>query len=205
MKKHQLAYAAYMIFLISLIGAVFITPLLAFSSDMGGAYGAFSLTCHQKISRSLCLFSDGNGYWVADCVPQGGIYVDSYQDRTQIKVESGSSIGYKMPVCARDIGLYCAMLLGGIIYPFVKRLDERRVYPAIWLVLAVVPLGLDGGIQLLSEIGLLPFIYESTNMMRLLTGGIAGLVAAFYAIPILVNLLSSDEPIIPAKKKAKKG
>ena len=192
MKNEELAYLLYMSFMSLLVLSIFIIPFLAFTSDMGWAYGAFSVTCHQKLSRSLCLFSDGTSYWVGDCSRQAGEFVSTQADRTQIKVQDGVVTGYKMPVCSRDIGLYGAMLLGGIAYPLSRDLRDRRVWPAIWLVLAVVPLALDGGVQLVSELGLLPFVYESTNMIRLLTGAIAGFVAAFYAIPILVNLFSKE-------------
>ncbi len=100
--------------------------------------------------------------------------------------------GFKVPVCARDVGLYLSMLFGGLVYPLVRRINDRYVYPAIYLVIAMVPIGIDGTVQLLSDIGLLPFVYESTNELRLITGFIAGFVAAFYAIPILVNLASGD-------------
>ena len=193
MKTYELAYTLYMGFFILLVGAIFIVPVLAFTGDMGWAYGAFSVTCHQKLSRSLCLFSDGASYWIADCLPQAGQFVNTIADRTQIRVENDGIIGFKMPVCSRDIGLYLAMLIGGLVYPLVLGIENRRVWPAIWLVLAVVPLGLDGGIQLVSELGLLPFVYESTNAIRLLTGAIAGLVAAFYAIPMLVNLIHGKD------------
>jgi uncharacterized membrane protein len=194
MKNARIVYLLYAGFFVLLLGSVFITPLLAFTSDMGGVYSAFSVTCHQKLSRSLCLFSDGKGYWIADCIPQKGEYVETIEDRKAVRVEGDSFTGYKMPVCSRDIGLYGAMLIGAVIYPFVRRLEDRYVYPAIWLVVAIVPLGLDGGVQLISEIGLLPFVYESTNFMRLLTGAIAGFAASFYAIPILVNLFWDEKP-----------
>ncbi len=193
MKNAHLAYLLYMLFFALLLGAIFITPLLSFSQDMGAFYSGFSYTCHQKISRSLCLFSDGKGYWVGDCTPQNGVFVDSVEDRTQIKEVYGDVVGYKMPVCSRDLGLYLAMFIGGLAYPFVRRIDDRYVMPAIYLVAAMVPLGIDGTVQLLSDLGLLPFVYESTNEIRLLTGAIAGVAAAFYAIPILVNLVSAGE------------
>ena len=52
----------------------------------------------------------------------------------------------------------------------------------IWgLLLALVPMGLDGGIQLLTQElyanGTIGFFYESTNIMRSLTGTIAGIGA----------------------------
>lgn len=187
MERHHIAYIAYILILLALVGAIVLTPFLAFTQDVGFSYDAFSPTCHQKLSRSLCVFSDGRGYWIADCTPQEGAYVTSVEDREIIEVRQDSIRGFKMPVCARDIGLYGAMLLGGLFYPLVRRLDDISVYPASYLILAIVPLAIDGGAQLVSEIGLLPFVYESSNFMRLLTGGIAGFAASFYALPLILG------------------
>jgi uncharacterized membrane protein len=209
MDKAHLAYAAYMLVFLILAGSALLVPFLAFSQDMGWAYSAFGPTCHQKMSRSLCLFRSDTGYWIADCTEQGGAYVGDYLDRKLVRVEEGNVIGYKMPICARDFGIYAAMLLAGAIYPFIRRLDSRAMYPAAYLILAMVPIALDGGLQLISEIdkpllgfNIIPFEYESTNAMRLLTGAIAGFAASFYAIPVLVNIFSPgyESPAASAKR-----
>jgi len=44
-----------------------------------------------------------------------------------------------------------------------------------------------------SEFGFLPFVYESTNAMRLFTGFLAGFAASLYAIPILMNMFGTDD------------
>lgn len=209
MDKTSAAYAAYMIFFLILSASPIIVPLLAFSQDMGWAYDAFAPTCHQKMSRSLCVFnSEGGGYWIADCTEQGGGYVSDHLDRKAVRVERDGAAGYKMPFCSRDFGIYAAMLIAGALYPFVRRLDSRAMYPAIYLLLAMVPIALDGGLQLASEIdeplfgfNILPFEYESTNMMRLLTGAIAGFAASFYAIPVLVNVFSPGYDAAPAPRE----
>lgn len=170
------------------MGATFIVPFMAFDQDMDSAYTAFAYTCHQKLSRSHCLFKDDQNFWIADCTIQDGSFVNTKQDRTTIMVQDGDAIGYKIPICSRDVGIYGALLIGGIAYPFVRKLDERHIYPAIYLILALIPLGLDGSVQLLSEIGILPFLYESTNLIRLFTGVVAGFVSSFYAIPVLMNM-----------------
>jgi uncharacterized membrane protein len=193
MNRAYLIYSAYMLFSLLLVGLVLAVPFLAFNNDMTAAYEAFGYTCHQKLSRSICLFTDGSGYWIGDCTQQNGSFVSSYADRAALGVDTGSAVGYKMPVCARDFGIYGAMLLAGFLYPFMRRLDERGMWPALYLILALVPIALDGGVQLLSDIGWLPFAYESTNFLRLLTGAIAGGAASFYAIPLLVNLFGGDE------------
>jgi uncharacterized membrane protein len=138
------------------------------------------------------MFNDGNGYWIADCTPQDGDFVTSPTDRTGLGVIYEGVRGMKMPVCSRDIGLYGAMLIGGLLYPLARKLEDD-VPPSIFLIVALVPIGLDGGVQIVSELGILPFVYESTNAVRLLTGAIAGLAAAFYAIPILTNLMLKDK------------
>ncbi len=192
MSRAKLVYAGYMLFFIVFVGLILVTPLLAFDHDVDTLYSVFSTTCHQKLSRSLCLFSGSGGYWIADCTTQTGEFVTERIDRALTRVESEEGVGYKMPVCARDLGLYGAMLLGGIAYPLARRLEDKGLYPAIFLVIALIPIGLDGGVQLISETGLLPFVYESTNTIRLITGAIAGFAAAFYAIPLLVNFVSKD-------------
>jgi uncharacterized membrane protein len=192
MERVRAVYLGYLAFFLILTGSVLAVPLLAFSNDMGAAYAAFSVTCHQKISRSLCVFSGPDGYWIADCTPQNGNFNTSPTDRSDIRVRYDGVSGMKMPVCSRDFGLYAAMLLGGLLYPLARKLDDE-VPPSIFLIIALVPIGIDGGVQVVSELGILPFVYESTNAIRLATGAIAGFAAAFYAIPILTNLVSKDK------------
>ncbi|MBI5227289.1 DUF2085 domain-containing protein [Candidatus Micrarchaeota archaeon] len=208
MKRQQVVFGIYIAVLLLLNGLIFATPFIAFNGDASGLYKAFSYACHQKLSRSLCLFSDGNGnmtnYWMASCTNQSGKFVNTYQDRLQTKaIQSPDVVGYKIPVCSRDVGIYGAMLLAGIAYPFLRRLEETKVWPTSYLVLAIVPLGVDGTVQLLSELGLLPFVYESTNEIRLLTGVIAGVALSFYAIAILMNMFGTESTDNKSKKKKK--
>lgn len=203
MKREQLVYGAYVLFLAALMALVMAAPLLAFHGGGQALYDAFGYTCHQKLSRSLCVFYDG-GYWVGDCTPQDGVLTNTVADRKSEKVAVGSATGYKMPVCSRDFAIYGAMLLAALLYPLVRPLGSRGVWPAIGLVLALVPLGLDGGLQLVSETGLLPFVYESTNAMRLFTGGLAGLVATFYAIPLLMGMFGGEDKSAPKKTETQR-
>ncbi|MFH0817562.1 MAG: DUF2085 domain-containing protein [Candidatus Micrarchaeota archaeon] len=105
----------------------------------------------------------------------------------QLPQRSFFVFGAQMPVCARDIGIYGGMLLGAIAFPFVFRMKSTKVLP-IWIfIAAMVPIGLDGGTQLVSEYFPLPLIgvYESTNPVRLATGLLMGIVMSLYAIPLL--------------------
>ncbi|MBI5223224.1 DUF2085 domain-containing protein [Candidatus Micrarchaeota archaeon] len=203
MDRATAVYLAYVGFFVILMGIIFAIPYLAFNNDVNSAYNAFSYACHQKISRSQCIFQYSQiergtllGYSLEDCTSQEGKFIESQSDRTQIKIVMsdgiGTKIGYKLPVCARDIGIYGGMLIGAIVYLGVRKIKNEKLWPPIFLVLSMVPMGIDGTTQLISELGLLPFVYESTNMIRLATGLIAGIIASFYAIPILVGAVSES-------------
>lgn len=70
--------------------------------------------------------------------------------------------GNEMPFCARDLGLFIGLVVGMAVALLTK------VRPPVYLLaLGVVPLGVDGLLQLLTE-------YESSNPVRLLTGILAG-------------------------------
>jgi len=183
MDRAQVIYSIYAVCLAVFLGLMLFTPMIAFSDENAAAplYSAFSYTCHQKISRSQCLFPDNS---IRDCTNQTGEYV--LDDRRNISAHYDSIIGYKLPVCARDVGIYFFMFLAAVVYPFVFKLDNRKILPPLLLVLAIAPLAIDGGLQMFSDIGmdLLGFPYESTNMIRLLTGAIAGVAVTVYALPI---------------------
>lgn len=183
-------FIGYTIFLTLFIALIIFTPVLAFSNlplaqkiyDPGLVWA-----CHQKISRSLCLFQGDSGYFISDCTKQTGAYIENDNKILSTTNEHGQ-LGYKMPVCSRDIGIYLAMLIGGLAFPLFRKINSKDVPPAIYLVLAVIPLGIDGTLQLLSNIGLtIPVLgsYESTNLIRLITGFIAGLVLPFYIFPMV--------------------
>ncbi|MFH1685848.1 MAG: DUF2085 domain-containing protein [Candidatus Micrarchaeota archaeon] len=188
----KITYAGYIIVFLMFIGITLAVPILSFENDMTVAYDVFGPLCHQKLSRSFCVFQEEGSMWIDNCSPQDGQFINSNIDRELIKVIKGDAIGFKMPLCSRDMGLYGAMLLAGLIYPFVRKLEDKTLYPSIFLIVALVPIGLDGGVQIISELGLFPIVYESTNIIRLATGTIAGFAATFYALPLLINMVSKE-------------
>lgn len=192
MKRESLIYIIVVAALFLFCTSIVTVPFISFSDEETGRglYAAFSPLCHQKVSRSHCVFHDDLGYFIADCTPQKGEFV--VDDRNVISVEIDGAIGYKFPVCSRDVGLYFGLFLGAVAYPFVRKIGDKQIPPAIYLLVALIPIALDGGIQFVSDLGLLPFIYESTNLTRIFTGFIAGFAASFYIIPLLQNLFGKD-------------
>ncbi|MEW5937629.1 MAG: DUF2085 domain-containing protein [Candidatus Thermoplasmatota archaeon] len=84
----------------------------------------------------------------------------------------------QMPYCARCTAVFASLPLGLLLY-FVF----RRPLNPLWLIVALVPLGIDGGLQLLTD-------YESTNIVRAITGSLAG-GAAGYVLGIIAHELST--------------
>ncbi|MGY8702089.1 MAG: DUF2085 domain-containing protein [Candidatus Poseidoniales archaeon] len=110
--------------------------------------------------------------------------------------------GNQMPVCTRDVGIFLGLAIGGWLFSrrgsnrwtitdsFLsvlgpKRLDliyessKRKVAAAAIVGISVLPIAIDGFTQMLTS-------YESTNPVRLITGGAFGvflglLIAAMFS------------------------
>ncbi|MDO8553923.1 MAG: hypothetical protein Q7S22_03900, partial [Candidatus Micrarchaeota archaeon] len=67
-------FVVYTVVLILLLLWTFFTPVLAFydSPQTQASYDVGIYLCHQKISRSICLFKSPIGYYVDDCTKQNG-------------------------------------------------------------------------------------------------------------------------------------
>ncbi len=92
--------------------------------------------------------------------------------------------GYKLAVCARCTAIYFGFLIASLIYPLFKEIDNKET-PGKWLlILSLIPMGLDGGAQMVTS-------YESTNLIRAITGGIFGIILPLYIIPVY-NIIVYD-------------
>ncbi|MEM4389860.1 MAG: DUF2085 domain-containing protein [Candidatus Micrarchaeia archaeon] len=176
-----LPYVFFMTALALYCALILLAPLLASQQSPLAPllYDFFAAQCHQLTARSLCLYVDG-GYRVADCMPQNGTL--NYSKQIEVWNELGH--GFKFGMCARDTAIFFGMLVGGLAAPFVVGARGTR-WPNKWLlVAAMVPIAVDGVTQLLG-------LRESTNALRLLTGGLIGVVMPLYIIPILNQIWQS--------------
>jgi len=101
-----------------------------------------------------------------------------------------------MPVCTRDVGIILGLVLGAVIFSlrglnrwtvrdtFLSVFPDEMVEPLylkdrrmaamlLLIVLGLVPMGIDGFTQLLTD-------YESTNPVRVITGLFSGLVIGWW-------------------------
>lgn len=115
----------------------------------------------------------------------------------QLAIRSYFLNGNQMPFCARDVGLFLGLVVGFFAATFV-----RWKIPPLLVLLGLVPIAIDGGLQQVTS-------YESTNPLRILTGLLAGLVLALLFAHFLFVIESDkakpkpvivEPPTIPEKK-----
>ena len=94
----------------------------------------------------------------------------------QLSHRSYSYNDNQMSFCARDTGIFVGLVLG-----FMYASRKKIILTLPLVIAALLPIGLDGTIQLLTD-------YESTNPKRLITGLIAG-IATGIAIKIIADSL----------------
>ncbi len=202
MSRHYLAVLNF--FILLYVGLPILAPALmkaGASIPAQAIYTIYKPLCHQFGFRSFFLFGEQAYYPLAEAGIAGvktfeeasGIPnlhdaagVSRFEARQYIGDES---VGYKMALCERDIAIYGAILLFGVVFA----LTGRRLKPlpwTVWILIGMGPIGLDGFSQLFSQIewqwlaNLLPY-RESTPLLRILTGGLFGFMTAWFAYPYM--------------------
>ncbi len=185
------------------IGLPFVAPLLMHAGVGQPArliYSVYSPLCHQMGFRSWFLFGEQSYYplraavlanekpfdeYVVDDPAFAGIDSESQFYRFSWAARSftgNARMGYKVALCQRDTATYLALLAGGILFSALR----RYIRPLRWqlFLLAILPMVLDGGYQLLASlpIDLLPR-YESTPLLRTITGALYGFGLVWLAYP----------------------
>ena len=88
--------------------------------------------------------------------------------------------GNKMAVCSRCVSVYSAFLSGVVLYPFVRKLDNKKL-PSIWiLLLFALLIFLDAVLDIFG-------ILNNTFISRTISGSLIGWLLPFYLIPGTVN------------------
>ena len=110
-------------------------------------------------------------------------------------------VGYKVAICERDVAMYGALLLFGLIFAASgKKIKSVKWY--LWLILGTFPIALDGFSQLPGMIAGLPDIInrESTPFLRTLTGVLFGFLTAWYLFPLIEASMKETRSMFAYKK-----
>jgi uncharacterized membrane protein len=207
MSRHYLAVINS--FMLLYFGLAMLAPVLmkvGATLPANVIYTIYKPLCHQFGFRSFFLFGEQAYYPLKEAgIPNVATFEEvtgledlhnpSAYSRLQARQFTGNeAVGYKMALCERDIAIYAAIFLFGLIYA----VTNRRIKPLHWLLWALVgmgPIGLDGFSQLFSQMdwGLLASILpyrESTPFLRVFTGALFGLATAWFAYPYMEESFS---------------
>jgi uncharacterized membrane protein len=102
----------------------------------------------------------------------------------------------QMPFCARDVGLFVGLAAASGVATFIR----YKINP-LFVLAGLVPLGVDGGLQLVTE-------YESNNLLRVATGLLAGTVLALLLAHFMFALQDEEpceESACPDEKPGRPG
>ena len=157
-------------------------------------YKVYSPLCHQLAYRSFFLFGEQLYYprtlaGVDDVMTYGQATGFDEQDIQSARNFLGNEeMGYKMALCQRDMAIYGAILIFGILFSLTgKRIKPLPWY--LWILIGLGPIGLDGFSQLLSQTGFGIFnwlpLRESTPILRVFTGLCFGFGTAWFGFPYL--------------------
>lgn len=205
--KHYLLLLNLLIFLY--VGLPFLAPVLMHAGMPKLArpiYSVYSVTCHQLAFRSWFLYGDQIAYprqaaSVDTLVPYGAATGLNEGDLLQARNFTGDEqLGYKVAYCQRDVAIYGAMLLFGLLYG----LSGRRIKALpwyLWVLIGMVPIGVDGLSQLVSQVpGWWLWAYrESTPLLRTLTGGLFGFTTAWFGFPLVEETMEETRLYLATK------
>lgn len=175
-------------------------------------YKVYGATCHQLGYRSFFLFGEQVIYPRTEAGLDGFI---TFEGATGLS-EAGTPeailaardylgderVGYKVALCERDVAIYAAIFLFGLLFA----ISRRKIPPLawyLWLLIGLVPIGLDGVSQIISQppLNLLPF-RESIPAFRLITGSLFGFCTTWFGLP-LVDQTMQDSIEAMAERRAR--
>ena len=195
-RGYALLFAFVFIFYIGM--AALPALLMASGHDSEGKliYRGFHFLCHQYPWRSWYLKGEQPYYPLISSEGSGIKSIEEASGMTLAEIHprtfyGNPQMGYKMAVCQRDAAIYGTMALFSLCF-FLSRNRIRRVDWKLWLIAGVLPMGVDGVWQLVSQlIPELPF-RESTPFLRTLTGAFFGFFTCWYLLPTLERSLREE-------------
>ena len=218
----RLWFPAVALLLVLYVGLPWLAPVLmrlGWSEPARAIYAFYSTQCHQMAQRSFFLFGPKGMYSTEELHLLAGVGANPLALRTFI---GSAELGWKVAWSDRMVSMYTSVFVFGL----AARLLRRRLAPLpIWaFVLLALPMALDGGTHLVSDLAgigqgfrdqnawlgaltgsLLPRSFYAgdalgsfNSWMRLLTGTLFGLGVVWTAFPHLERALAPVERVWPS-------
>jgi len=179
-------------------------------------YRIYGGMCHQLSYRSWFLFGEQAVY------PRAAANLEEFLTFNQAtgldevgllaarQFVGNELIGYKTALCQRDVAIYAAMLLFGVLFSLTGRKWKSLPIWA-WILLGVMPIAFDGVSQLISQwvampelsflqpfFGWIP-LRESTPFLRTLTGFLFGFTTAWFGFPLIEEAMADTRRLMRTK------
>jgi uncharacterized membrane protein len=197
-QRHWLRYIVGLLIVYSSLPVL--APVLKAAGFDGAAqaiYFPYKGLCHTYGFRSFYLFGEKAVYSRPEFEAKTGIDTGSGLGLFAARDFQGNAqMGYKLATCQRDIAIYPSIALGGIIFGLLRK--RPRMMPWwLFLILGILPIGLDGFSQLFSQPPLNLITYRESNwVLRVVTGGLFGFSIAWLVFPLMAGTI---DPIISAQ------
>ena len=208
LSRHYLAL--FNLFIAFYLGFAFMAPVMlriGWTVPAGLIYRAYGMMCHQLAYRSYFLFGEQSTYSRSE---PAGVGKEDFQQATGLAQDDlwgarqylgNSEVGFKVALCERDVAIYLGILTFGLIFGATgRRIKALPWY--VWIAIGLVPIGLDGFSQILSQppISLLPY-RESTPLLRSITGFLFGFSTAWFGYPMAEQAMRETREFMETKRR----
>jgi uncharacterized membrane protein len=142
-------------------------------------YALYSTQCHQMAQRSYFLFGRQVTYGLAELQAS---WPEATDPNSLGAIIGNQQLGWKVAWSDRMVAMYTATLVFGLLFGLVRSLTRRHLRRIpVWLfLLLLLPMALDGGTHLISDLWGIGGGFRATNeWLATLTGN--RLAASFYA------------------------
>ena len=173
------------------VGLPFLAPILmeaGLTRPARAIYLIYQPTCHQLPERSFFFFGPSITPSVASLEASHAIPAGlTILQRLALRFDGTPDTGYKVAICERDVAIYGAILLNGLLFgalrPTLRRRGRMPKMPLWLFALFVLPAAVDGFTQLFG-------LRESTWYLRLITGFIFGSGLVWLAYPLVDDAMN---------------
>ena len=100
----------------------------------------------------------------------------------QIPERSLHLLGHQLAVCSRCAGVYFGLAAGVAVYPLWRPIDTIEPLPRFWLLLSLIPIGIDWSLTYFG-------VWENTHLSRFLTGTLLGVACGTFIVPGVVEIV----------------
>jgi len=184
----------------ALLPPVFLTLGMTRAANI--LYALYRPLCHQYPFRSWFLFGPQLAYPLTE-----PLHASEMNALRSFVGDAGT--GYKTALCQRDVAIYGFMFLAGLVFAVLRRRKALQPWP-MWQYFAfgILPMIIDGGLQWLSYAvwlffpALMPIPFETTPLMRGLTGALFGLGLVAVAYPHLDHYFEDVRRVLHQKYNA---